>query len=235
MIDLQGFSVTYPGFRLEPMSVQIHAGERVALVGPNGSGKSTTMRAMAGRLQTYDGVVRWQGTDIRHAGPEVRASIGVLPETVAVYPELTVREHFRLASHFYPTWDDAYLGALCESLGLDVGKKAGDMSKGTRVKFAFVLAEAYRPPLLLLDEPTSGLDPGARGELLTAVRRAVGGASERAVIFSTHILEDIDAIADRVLVLQRGRLILDAPLHEIRANQGARSIAAVLYEMLGAA
>jgi ABC-2 type transport system ATP-binding protein len=71
--------------------------------------------------------------------------------------------------------------------------------------------------------------------LLTAVRRAVGGASGRAVIFSTHILEDIDAIADRVLVLQRGRLILDAPLHEIRANQGARSIAAVLYEMLGAA
>lgn len=231
-IALSQFAVRYPSFTLSPLSLEIQPGERVALVGPNGSGKSTTLRALAGRLPDYDGFILFDGRDLRTLLPLVRREIGLLPETLTGYGWMTVREHLAFLREFYPSWDGAYAGHLADRLGVPLDKPLGRLSKGTRVKASFVAAEAYRPPLLLLDEPTSGLDPAMRGELLGAILSAVDSESDRVVLFSTHLLEDVEFVANRVLLLTNGTLQLDATVSDLCAAHRGASLARILYAAL---
>ena len=231
-IALRQFTVRYSSFTLSPLTLEIQPGERVALVGPNGSGKSTTLRALAGRLTDYDGFILLDGRDLRSLLPLARRGIGLLPEIPAGYGWMTVREHLAFLREFYPTWDAAYAGHLADRLDVPLDKPLGRLSKGTRVKASFVAAEAYRPPLLLLDEPTSGLDPAVRGELLGAILSAVDSESDRVVLFSTHLLEDVEFVANRVLLLTNGTLQLDATVSDLCAAHRGASLARILYAAL---
>jgi ABC-2 type transport system ATP-binding protein len=231
-IAMRNFSVTYPSFTLKPLSLELKAGERVAIIGPNGSGKTTTLRALAGRLPEYDGSILFDGRDLRGMLPIGRRLIGLLPETLAGYGWMTVREHLAFLREFYPRWDRDYAAHLADRLDVPLGKAIGRLSKGTRVKVSFIAAEAYRPPLLLLDEPTSGLDPEVRGELINAIRSSIDSQPERIVLFSTHLLEDVDLIADRVVLLVNGELGLDASVAQLRESHGATSLAKTLYAAL---
>jgi ABC-2 type transport system ATP-binding protein len=228
-IALRRFSVKYPAFTLAPLSLEFKPGERIALVGPNGSGKTTTLRALAGRLTDYDGSILFDGQELRSLLPMGRRKIGLLPETLGGYVWMTVREHLAFLRDFYPTWDPAYAVHLADRLRVPLDQSLSRLSKGTRVKVAFVAAEAYRPPLLLLDEPTSGLDPEVRGELLDTVRTSVESDPDRVILFSTHLLEDVELIADRVLLLENGRLGLDTSVGELRESHGDASVAKSLY------
>jgi ABC-2 type transport system ATP-binding protein len=231
-IALRQFSVSYPSFTLEPLSLEFSPGERVAFVGPNGSGKTTTLRALAGRLAEYDGTILFDGEDLRGLLPLGRRRIGLLPESLAGYGWMTVREHLAFLREFYPSWDADYAAHLADRLHVPLHEAIGRLSKGTRVKVSFIAAEAYRPPLLLLDEPTSGLDPEVRGELIHAILSSVDETSERVVLFSTHLLEDVDAIAGRVLLLVNGRLGMDASVSELRESNRGASLAKILYAAL---
>jgi ABC-2 type transport system ATP-binding protein len=231
-VALRQFAVRYPSFTLTPLTLEIRPGERVALVGPNGSGKSTTLRALAGRLPEYDGFILMDGHDLRTRLPLGRREIGLLPETLGGYGWMTVREHLAFLREFYPSWDDAYAAHLADRLGVPLGQPLGRLSKGTRVKASFVAAEAYRPPLLLLDEPTSGLDPAVRGELLGAILSSVDARSDRVVLFSTHLLEDVEFVANRVLLLTNGTLQLDATVTDLRDAHRGASLARILYAAL---
>ena len=228
-IALRQFAVRYPAFTLSPLSLEIHPGERVALIGPNGAGKSTTLRALAGRLRDYDGFILFDGRELRSLLPFGRREIGLLPETLGGYGWMTVREHLAFLREFYPSWDAGYAAHLADRLGVPFDKPLGRLSKGTRVKASFVAAEAYRPPLLLLDEPTSGLDPAVRGEILGAILAAVDAQSNRVVVFSTHLLEDVEFVANRVLLLANGTLGLDAKVAELRDAHRGESLARILY------
>lgn len=211
-VQARGFQVDYPGFTLGPLDFALAKGERVALVGHNGAGKSTAMRALSGRTVDYGGSLDFEGRELREAVPEVRGRIGLLPEKPASFDWMTVREHFALLESLQPLWDATYAEVLRSRLGLPAETKVGNLSRGMSVKLSFIAAEAFHPPLLLLDEPTAGLDPGMREEILDLVLGAVPGGSARAVVFSTHVLEDIHLLADRILVLRQGRLIADSPL-----------------------
>jgi ABC-2 type transport system ATP-binding protein len=228
-IALRRFSVIYPAFTLAPLCLEFHPGERIALVGPNGSGKTTMLRALAGRFTEYEGSILFDGRELRGLLPLGRRKIGLLPESLAGYGWMTVREHLEFLQEFYPSWDKAYAAHLAERLRVPLDQLLGRLSKGTRVKVAFVAAEAYRPPLLLLDEPTSGLDPDVRGELLDTVRASVEAHPDRVVLFSTHLLEDVELIADRVLLLENGRLGLDATVAQLRESNEHASVAKSLY------
>jgi ABC-2 type transport system ATP-binding protein len=234
-IALRQFSVTYPKFTLSPLSVEFKPGERIAFVGPNGAGKTTTLRALAGRITAYSGSILYGGRELRTTLPLGKREIGLLPETLQGYGWMTVREHLAFLSGFYPTWDSAYAAQLAEQLRVPLDQALGRLSKGTRVKVSYIAAEAYRPPLLLLDEPTSGLDPEVRGELIDAILSATRDRTDRVVIFSTHVLEDVELIANRVLVLDNGTLKTDATVAELRDSHGGETLARILYAALARA
>ncbi|MFI5244209.1 MAG: ATP-binding cassette domain-containing protein, partial [Gemmatimonadales bacterium] len=141
-IALRRFSVKYPAFTLAPLSLEFKPGERIALVGPNGSGKTTTLRALAGRLTDYDGSILFDGQELRGLLPMGRGKIGLLPETLGGYGWMTVREHLAFLRDFYPSWDDAYAVHLADRLRVPLDQSLSSLSKGTRVKVAFVAAEA---------------------------------------------------------------------------------------------
>jgi ABC-type multidrug transport system ATPase subunit len=231
-IELRDFRVRYPNFELSPLSLSFRPGERIALVGPNGSGKTTALRALSGRLSEYEGSIRFDGKDLRSLMPLGRRRIGLLPETLGGYGWMTVREHLAFLSGFYPEWDAGYAAHLAGRLRVPLDERIGRLSKGNRVKVSFIAAEAPRPPLLLLDEPTAGLDPEVRGELIDAILASCADSPRRVVLFSTHLLEDVELVAERILLLAGGRLSADATVSELRASHRGESLSRILYAML---
>jgi ABC-2 type transport system ATP-binding protein len=231
-VSVRNLSIVYEGFTLQPLSFDLYPGERVALVGPNGAGKSTLLRSLAGLNSSFGGEILFGGADLVRALPGARARIGLLPETLRGFGWMTVGEHLAFLSSFYPTWDATYSQSLLGRLGLPASAKVGTLSKGMQVKLAFIAAESFRPPVLLLDEPTSGLDPVVRREFIDVVRATLAAGPERLVLFSTHILEDVEWMADRVLVIDGGRLKADTTVGELSALHPGRPLVRSLYAML---
>lgn len=231
-VRLRGFSVRYPNFFLEPLDLDVQPGERVAVIGANGAGKSTTLKAIAGRLREYDGRVEIGGREVRSQVPGIRERIGFLPEKMQGYGWMTVAEHLTFLSSFFPSWDHEYARELLQRLELPSDSKVGTLSKGMGVKLSMVAAEAHRPPVLLLDEPTSAIDPLMRGQLLAVVDQCVPQGGDRLVLFSSHILEDVEKIADRVVLIRRGRLVDDASVGELQSRDPDSPLSRILYAIL---
>ena len=232
MIRLAGFGVRFDGFTLGPLDLCVEAGERLAVVGPNGAGKSTTMRGMAGRLETYDGSANLNGLEVRDAAVAVRGTVGVVAEELLGFGWMTVSGHLDFLPSFYATWDRGYAEELREHLQIPAGTPLAALSKGNRVKLSLVAAEAFRPPVLLLDEPTSGIDPLMRRRILDLVDRCAPRGGGRTVLFSTHILEDLDRIADRVVLLKDGQVLRDASLEQLEADSGSTPVSEVILKEL---
>lgn len=232
VVELEAFGVGYPGFVLGPLDLRLDAGERVALVGANGAGKSTTLRSVAGRLGPYTGSIRFQGREVAENRIVTRRRVGVLPERFLGFPWMSGLDHLDLLSGFYAGWDRDYAARLCEELQVPVEKPLTALSKGNRMKLSLVAAEAFRPPLLLLDEPTSGIDPLMRDHLLETVRRCFPDGGGRTVLFSTHILEDIEPVAERILLLAEGRLVGDVNVQTLRAAEPGCTVSEALRRRL---
>lgn len=232
MIRLQGLEVRYGTFRLGPLSLTLEPGAHVALVGANGAGKSTTLRAMAGLLPHYAGSVTVEGREVREAGPALRARVGLLPERLLGFGWMTVEEHLSFLPAFYPGWDRAYAETLVARMELPGSTRLASLSKGMQVKLSLVVAEAFRPPVLLLDEPTSGIDPLMRDDILSLIRACTARGTGRTVIFSSHILEDVAAVATRVLLLREGRLVADRTVEELRREAGGEALSASILRRL---
>ena len=231
-ITLRHLRVDYPEFTLGPLDLDFQPGERVALVGANGAGKSTLLKAVAGRMNDYRGTVTVGGTEVRSSLPGIRASIGFLPERLLGFGWLTVGEHLRFLSNFYPTWDDVHATALADRLGLPLNSKVGTLSKGMAVKLSLVAAEAFRPPVLVLDEPTSSIDPVMRGELLQVINESAPEGGHRLILYSTHILEDVEHFADRVVLLRDGRVVGDMSAAEVGGRDSTTPMSTNLYTLL---
>jgi len=232
VIELDGFQVRFPGFRLGPLSLTLERGAHVALVGANGAGKSTTLRAIAGLIPDYRGSVRVEGREVRDAGPGLRTRVGVLPERLQGFGWMTVDEHLDFLPAFHPSWDATYARRLKERMKLPGSTRLAALSKGMQVKLSLIAAEAFRPPVLLLDEPTSGIDPVMRSEILALLSDCTGGTAERTVLFSSHILEDVDAVARRVVLLREGRLVADRSVEELRREDENGALSASILRRL---
>ncbi|HVN33567.1 MAG TPA: ABC transporter ATP-binding protein [Thermoanaerobaculaceae bacterium] len=207
---LNGVVKRYPGFTLGPLDLTLEAGTVVGFVGPNGSGKTTTLNCIAGLVVPEAGTVEVFGRRTNDRTPAWKEDLGVVGETHGFYRGWTVEENLRFLSRFYPGWSDQRARRLADRLGLPLGKKVSDLSKGHLAKLAMVAALGHGPRLLLLDEPTAGLDPVVRAEVLDVLWEVLEDA-EHAIFYSTHVLSDISRLADDLVFLYEGRVLLRSP------------------------
>ena len=200
---------------LDDVSFSVPRGSVFGLVGENGAGKSTLIKHILGLWRAQAGTVRVFGLDPVTAPVEVLGRIGYLSEQPDLPEWMTVGEFIRYTRAFYPGWDAPYAEELRQQFGLDLDKRIRVLSKGQRAKLGLLGAQAHRPDLLLLDEPSSGLDPIVRNDILAAVIRTVADEG-RTVFFSSHLLEEIERVADHIAMLHQGKLVLCAPLDAIK-------------------
>lgn len=200
---------------LNQVSLQVKPGRVFGLVGGNGAGKTTLIKHLLGRLKPESGSVRVFGFDPVADPVAVLSRVGYLSENLDLPAWMRVGELIRYTEAFYPKWDSAYAEELRAQFGLDNRAKIKTLSRGENAKAGLLIALAYRPELLLLDEPSSGLDPVVRRDILEAIIRTVADAG-RTVFFSSHLLEEVDRVADDIAMMFEGRVVLAGPLDEVK-------------------
>lgn len=224
MIEVENLSKAYGDVQaLDEVSFQVHAGEIVGLLGPNGAGKTTAIKIMTGYLQPDEGTVAIDGLDVLTHTREVQARIGYLPENAPLYPELSVQKYLLMMADLREIPQSDRLMRLAEavyatSLQEYLARPIGTLSKGLRQRVGLAQAILHQPKLLILDEPTVGLDPTQIVEIRRLIKRL---SQHSTVLFSTHILSEVEAVCDRVLILMNGRVRADARLSELEATSDA--------------
>src|SRR5438309_6729098 len=200
---------------LDSVSLSLPRGAVYGLVGANGAGKTTLIKHVLGLLRPEGGSVRVFGLDPVAEPVAVLSRIGYLSEENDLPAWMTVDELIRYSRALYPRWDDAYAEELRQMFALDPAAKIRTLSKGQKARAGLLIALAYRPELLVLDEPSSGLDPIVRRDILGAVIRTIADEG-RTVLFSPHLLEEVEQVADHVAMMNEGRVVFSCPLDEIK-------------------
>jgi ABC-2 type transport system ATP-binding protein len=202
---------------LEDVSFHAAAGQVSGLVGANGAGKTTLIKHLLGLLRAATGSVRVFGLDPVRDPVGVLGRIGYLSEERELPEWMRIDELMRYTQAFHPTWDGSYARELLDTFGLDPSKKVKALSKGMRAQAGLLVAVAHRPELLILDEPSSGLDAVVRRDILDAIVRTVADDG-RTVIFSSHLLDEVERMSDHVTMLRDGRVTLSGALDEVRGD-----------------
>jgi len=200
---------------LDELSLTVPRGGVFALIGGNGAGKTTVIKHILGLLKAQAGTVRVFGLDPVVNPVGTLGRIGYLSEDRDLPNWMCVGQLMRYTQAFFPTWDEAYAAELREAFDLDSNAKIKNLSRGQRARAGLLVALAHRPELLVLDEPSSGLDPVVRRDILGAIIRTIADEG-RTVLFSSHLLDEVERVADRVAIIHRGRIMLTAPMEEIK-------------------
>lgn len=210
LVEMKGLGKCYrngfskPFWALHSLDLEIRPGEVVGLLGPNGSGKSTALRLLLGFLRPSKGTVRLAGYDPWTEGARARHAVAYLPGELRLYENLTLREMARFLANLRGLEVEREIQQLAEIFRLPLDTVLRTGSSGMRRKAALVALLAPRTPLLVLDEPTNTLDPAMRNELLELI--AEGARQGQAILFSSHVLEEVEAVCNRVIILRKGRL-----------------------------
>jgi len=202
---------------LNDVTFEIPQGCVFGLVGENGAGKTSLIKMMLGLLRPNSGAVKVFGTDPVRDPEGVLGRIGYLSEDRDLPDWMRIWELIRYTRAFHPNWDDAFAQELLGTFGLDLNAKIGKLSRGQRAQAGLLVALAHRPPLLLLDEPSSGLDAAVRRDILGAIIRTVAEEG-RTVLFSSHLLDEVERVADHIAMIHQGKLVLNGPLDQVRGR-----------------
>jgi ABC-type multidrug transport system ATPase subunit len=215
IVDVQGLHRSFGRkIALTDVSFQIPSGSVFGLVGENGAGKTTLIKHVLGLYRPQIGSVLVFGKSPVEDPVSVLGQIGYLSEDREMPNWMTVAQLMAFAKPFYPNWDDKFAEELREMFELAAGQKVNSLSRGQRARILLLQALAHRPPLLLLDEPSSGLDPIVRREIITAIIRTVSEEG-RTILFSSHLLDEVQRVSDRVAMLHEGRLVMCDSLENI--------------------
>ena len=219
---------------LDAVSLSLPRGAVYGLVGANGAGKTTLIKHILGLLRAESGSVRVFGLDPVADPVGVLSRIGYLSEEHDLPEWMRIDEFMRYSRAFYPRWDDEYAQNLRESFALDPASRIKTLSKGQKARVGLLAALAHRPELLVLDEPSSGLDPIVRRDILEAIIRTIADEG-RTVLFSSHLLDEVERVADHVTMIDQGRIVLSATLGEIKAANGGASLDEIFIRHVGKA
>lgn len=209
LLTVSNLTKRYPAFTLDGVSFGVDAGEIVGFIGRNGAGKTTTLKSLLGFVHPDGGSAEFFGG----AGEaEIKQRVGFVSGGIAHYPKAKLRAITDVTRRFYTRWDEAAYRRYLNEFSLDENKTPSELSEGMKVKYSLALALSHNAELLILDEPTSGLDPFSRDELLEIFlklkRQGIG------ILFSTHIITDLERTADRIVYIRGGRIFADERLEE---------------------
>ena len=228
MIRVEGLVKRFGDIRaVDGVSFEVRSGEIYGLLGPNGAGKTTTFSMLAGLLAPDDGRIVMDGVNLADSPIEVKRRLGIVPQEVAVYEELTARENLRLWAGLYglsgSALDQAVDRALDE-VGLSGRSKepVERFSGGMKRRLNLSLGLVHRPKVILLDEPTVGIDPQARANILDVVRRVADSGAT--VLYTTHYLEEAEQLCDRIGILDHGKLLTEGTLAELKELVGEEEV-----------
>lgn len=227
MIEVKGLVKNFGAIRaVDGVTFSVRRGDILGFLGPNGAGKSTTMKMITGFLRPDAGTATVDGTDVTTDPITVKRKLGYLAESAPAYPEMTVEEFLGFIADVRGFRDPAVKRShIDRAIGLThlepVRRQTVEtLSKGFKQRVGFAQALLHDPPVLVLDEPTDGLDPNQKNEVRALIK---GMAAEKAVILSTHILEEVDAICTRVIIISKGKVVADETPAQLRARKpGAR-------------
>ena len=224
MIEVRDLIKAYGHIQaLKGVNFSVADGEIVGLLGPNGAGKTTIIKILTGYLQPDQGIVEVDGLDVLTQTQAAQARIGYLPENAPIYPELSVQAYLKLMADLrqIPAQEQrARLSEAIHATGLAdrLTQPIGQLSKGYRQRVGLAQAILHRPRLLILDEPTVGLDPTQIVEIRSLIRRL---SEHSTILFSTHILTEVEALCDRAIILMNGEIRADARLNELASSNDA--------------
>lgn len=201
------------------ITFEVNSGEIVGFIGPNGAGKSTTMKVITGFLSDFEGSVLVNGLDVSTQGIEVKKLIGYLPEHNPLYLEMYVREYLEFVARIYsmPKPLTPIIDSVIEQTGLqkEQHKKIAALSKGYRQRVGLAAVLIHDPQILILDEPTTGLDPNQIIEIRNVIAEV---GKKRTVLLSTHIMQEVEAICDRVIIINNGKIVANNKSETIKKN-----------------
>jgi len=202
---------------LDQISFEINKGEIVGLLGPNGAGKSTIMKIITGYVQPDSGQVRVLDKLVNENALVIKKHIGYLPEHNPLYLDMYVREYLQFVASVYRV-DIKQIEEVIKETGLSVEahKKIGQLSKGYRQRVGLAAALIHDPEILILDEPTTGLDPNQLVEIRSLIKKL---GQQKTIVLSTHIMQEVEQLADRVLIINKGKLLADESLKKLQTGQ----------------
>ena len=199
---------------LNEISFSAKKGEIIGFLGPNGAGKSTMMKILTGYISPTKGTVSVSGIDVLKNPIAAKAKIGYLPEQNPLYQEMYVREYLQFQASIFKVSKET-IATVVEDVGLipEVHKKISQLSKGYQQRVGLAAALIHNPDVLILDEPTTGLDPNQLQEIRTLLKKL---GKEKTILFSTHIMQEVEAVCDRVIIIKKGELLIDASMEELK-------------------
>jgi ABC-2 type transport system ATP-binding protein len=215
---------------VDNISFVVNKGEIVGFLGPNGAGKSTTMKIITGYLHADGGDARVCGIDVKKEPLAAKKKIGYLPEANALYFDMYVKEYLHFISEVHVIQNSkSKIQDIIELTGLtqESKKKIGQLSKGYKQRVGLAAALVHDPEVLILDEPTSGLDPNQILEIREVIRRA---GKDKTILFSSHILQEVEAICDRVIIIDKGSLVADDKLSNLQKRNQDKHIVIVQFK-----
>lgn len=215
VVDIKGVSRAFGDkVALDEVDLAVPRGSVVGLVGENGAGKTTLLKHVLGLFRARTGTVRVFGKDPVEDPESVLGEIGYLSEVRDLPDWMKIGELMSYTKAFFPSWDDAFAEELREMFELSPDQKIKTLSRGQRARAGLIAAIAHRPQLLVLDEPSSGLDPVVRRDILSAIIRTVADEG-RTVLFSSHLLDEVQRVSDHVAMLHLGKMLLTSPMDDI--------------------
>ena len=223
VLEIENLCKRYENFALQNVTFRVGEGHIVGFIGRNGAGKTTVLKSLLHFVTPDSGAVRFFGQDFSAHEQAVKQKIGFVSGGVRFYPKKKLRVLAEVTRRFYPNWDETAFKRYLQRFSLDPEKTPDMLSEGMRVKFSLALALSHHAELLILDEPTSGLDPVSRAELLDEfLKLQKEGVS---ILFSTHIISDLEKCADDIVYISNGRILAEAPMQSFLESYRAVSFA----------